>query len=166
MGIKKALGNYIVSFDSDDILLPNALSIYYKVIEYFNFPPMIMSKWVFSSDIENINQSIEDVREICCTKFECCFKKKVSLTSGNGNLILKKELLSNGYPTDSNSYDDYRLIFRLGDTNPLVVITNPVTVYYEDHDQSMSHNLDYQVEGIVALIKDGEIEFIGWRRQI
>ncbi len=155
LGINKAIGEYIVSFDSDDVLLPHALKTYKRVIEYFNNPPMIIAKWKFSSELGDLESYLNN-QNINCTKFDCFFRKSVSLSSGNANLIVKRKLLLKigGYPTDSISYDDYRLIFRLGDINPLIVITKPVTVFYRDRPDSLSHRSDYQSEGIIALIND------------
>ncbi len=167
LGIAEAVGKYVVSFDSDDLLLPHALKTYKRVIEYFNSPKMIIAKWIFSSELGDINSDFMNDPNIYCTKFECFFKKNVSISSGNSNLIVeRKSLLEiSGYPTDSISYDDYRLIFRLGDINPLVVITKPVTVFYRNRANSLSHKSDYQSEGIISLINDERLNLLAGGRR-
>jgi glycosyltransferase involved in cell wall biosynthesis len=45
-GIQQSRGEYIVALDHDDLLLPNALEIYEKVIRYFSEPPLILATMI------------------------------------------------------------------------------------------------------------------------
>lgn len=155
-GINKACGKYIVSFDHDDILLPHALKVYRDVIEYFNFPPIVISKLKWFSKINELQKITLDYENIYCTKFESFFKKNTSLTFMNSNMIIEKDVLLkvSGYPSMSYAYDDYRLIFRLGNKSPMIAINYPVTVGYRKYASSWSRNTDYLTNGIISLIKD------------
>lgn len=156
LGISKARGEYIVSFDHDDILLPYALSVYYEVVKFFNHPPLIYSRIKTFEKIPHGPDFIWNQKNINLIKFENFFKKNIPLPVINGNIIAKREsiLKASGYQPDSYAYDDHRLLFRLGTESPMIAITYPVTVAYRQHIKNWSRNINYTVRGALAFIQD------------
>ncbi len=156
LGIKYAQGEYIVSFDHDDILLPYALIIYKQVIEYLHHPPIISGKEKYFEKITEVEFNSWDGKNIYCTELECYFKKTHFAFFANSSLIIRKECLLkiSGYSPNSFACDDARLMFRLGTETPLIKITYPTTFGYRVHDHNWSKNVDYIVNGALALIDD------------
>ncbi len=156
LGIKNARGEYIVSFDHDDILLPYALKIYQQVLEYFHHPPIISGKEIYFKKINEVEFKSWDGKNIYCSELECYFKKTHFAFFANSSLIIRKEYLLkiSGYPPNSFACDDARLMFRLGTETPLIKITYPATFAYRVHDHNWSKNVDYILNGALALIED------------
>ena len=75
LGIQHAKGEYIVSFDSDDILYPHALRVYYETIQYFKNPPLILSRMQYFSANAEKSRLDWDGKRIECTESENFFKK-------------------------------------------------------------------------------------------
>jgi glycosyltransferase involved in cell wall biosynthesis len=154
IGIESASGEYIVSFDHDDILLPFALKIYSEVINYFNHPPLIFSS------IKTFERKLEESsyfwgeKKIEVTKFKNFFKKNISLPVINGNIIARREniLKVSGYQQNSFAYDDHLLLFRLGTESPMISINHPITVGYRNHIGNWSRNIEYTMKGALAFI--------------
>ena len=155
-GILNASGEYIASFDHDDILFPHALEIYSEVIKFFNHPPIIVAKIRFFQQTKDLVPGSWDGNSINCARFECFFKKNESFATFNSALIIRKDVLAgiHGYPLNSFGMDDSRMLFRIGNESPAIAIKYPVTVGYRQHDSNWSHNVDYLTNGIVAFIED------------
>lgn len=154
-GIQEAKGEYIVSFDHDDLMFPNALQIYKFVVDYFNHPPFIVAKMTWFSNANELLFSPNESEPIECIKYDCFYKKNKALTFMNSNMIIKRSLLEKVgyYPHNSFAYDDYRLVFRIGNISPLISIEKPSTVGYRKHD-SWSRKPKYLSNGVLALIDD------------
>lgn len=159
-GIQEAKGEYIVSFDHDDIMFHYALRIYKDLIEYLNSPPFIVAKMTWFSHINELFPQSNEFGFIKFVKYDCFFKKNKAITFMNSNMVIKRSLLEKigYYPHNSFAYDDYRLVFRIGNISPLISIENPSTVGYRKHD-SWSRNPEYLSKGVLALIDD-ERKFI------
>lgn len=143
-GVEIASGQYIVSFDSDDLLFPFGLDVYSKVIKYFNYPPFIFSRmhYFFEDEEKTVNNPIDKIE---CIKHLNFFKKQSTVGISNSNMIIKKDSLVNagGYEPDSYNFDDRCLAFRLGIESPLIQIIQPETVGHREHQVGISKNTDF-----------------------
>lgn len=160
LGIRHARGEYIVSFDHDDILLPHSLIVYHHIIEYFKKPAIIMAKMQYFSDNNSVNFSLWDGRNIQCSKFNCFFKKNSSRGYSNSSIIIKKDLLlkNGGYLENSNGLDDNTMLMRLGVESPFITIDYPITVAYRTHTSNFSKNVEQMVNSSFVLIREERLK--------
>lgn len=77
LGLQQAKGSYVVCFDSDDILLPDALGVYKAVIDAFMGPPLLIAQQIRFHQGQHI--SFPDSSAIRCIKCKDYFSKKYGL---------------------------------------------------------------------------------------
>ena len=156
LGIQNAEGEYIVSFDSDDIMYPFALEVYAKVIKKFNEPPFIFSKMHYFNLEREALINPESLNKIECIKHLNFFKKQSTVGISNSNMIVKKESLikAGGYEPDSYNFDDRCLAFRLGIESPLIQITHPETVGHREHPVGISNNTYYLKKAALNIVRN------------
>jgi glycosyltransferase involved in cell wall biosynthesis len=154
LGIQHAKGEYIVSFDSDDILCPHALEVYHETIQYFKNPPLILSRMEYFTANEEKSPLGWDGKRIECTEAENFFKKKLSIAVSNSNIIARRDTLLKvgGYQLNTFIVDDRALLFRLGMESPMIAITSPITVRHRSHPNNSSKNTGLVTKGTLALI--------------
>jgi glycosyltransferase involved in cell wall biosynthesis len=158
-GIKRAQGEYVVSFDADDILFPHALEIYARIIEKFNRPPLILAKMNYFGTNTPIKQHGWDSKTVRCTESSCFFKKRDPIGISNSNIVARRNVLAkvNGYQLNS-FYNDRCLLFRLGIESPFLTIDYPITVAHREHDASISKKLNLLVHGAVVICSSERCE--------
>ena len=153
-GILKAKGRYIVAVDSDDILLPYALDVYHAIIDYFDYPPVIIANYQrFKSEAE-INYNGWDSKYIKCVEVKDYFKKNIHCPSMNPVFIIRRDVLIKVglYHLNYFGFEDNQLLFRLGLESPLIKIFNPITVAYRIHERNSSKNIPVLTDGALAFI--------------
>jgi len=155
LGIQNSSGKYIVSFDSDDILLPYALEVYKKVIDSFNNPPLIIANYRTFKAEEEINYDTWNGSEIRCVEVQDFFKKNIKCPQMNGIMVIKRDVLFGVglYQVALPALEDNYLMFRLGTESPMVRIFSPVTMAWRMHVNNKSKNIPLTTEGILSLIE-------------
>ncbi|HKB85675.1 MAG TPA: glycosyltransferase family 2 protein [Ignavibacteriaceae bacterium] len=156
LGVKIAKGRYIVSFDSDDILFPDALRIYEKTIDYFKEPPFVFSKMIYFTGNDDILPQRDQFNKIECLKHLNFFKKRNTIGISNSNMIIKRDNLirAGGYESGSFNFDDRCLAFRLGTESPMIQIISPPTVGHRVYSKSISKNRNMLTNAAFNIIKN------------
>jgi glycosyltransferase involved in cell wall biosynthesis len=151
-GIERAAGEYVVSFDHDDILFPYALEVYAGTIQEFDHPPLILARMTYFGANARVTPPAWDGRTVRCTESSCFFRKRDPVGISNSNIVARRDVLKkvNGYQLNS-FYDDRCLLFRLGVESPLVTIEYPATVAYRDHGSSFSKKPVFLVHAAAAI---------------
>jgi len=154
LGIQNAQGEYIVSFDADDILFPHALNVYHEIIKYFQNPPLILSKMQYFINKEEIVYDCWDESSIECIEFQDFLKKNIPIGTSNSKIIARKDsvLKVGGYQIDIFGEDDRALLFRLGIESPMIIIQYPITVGYRIHSKNYSNDIELITGGALKLI--------------
>jgi len=155
-GMQHAKGEYIVCFDHDDILLPHALAIYKRVVDAFERPPVLLAAYSSFSAAKALKIPFANPSIVECVKFRDYFGKTVSTPKSNSVIVLCKErvLSAGGYSQNAGSFDDDDILFKLGDAGPMIKIIRPITVGHRAHGQNASRDLEFCIQGTLALIRN------------
>jgi len=153
LGIQNANGDYIASFDSDDILAPYALSVYKIVIDAFDRPPVVLAQHTSFRGSHAVNLYPARPSMISCIKCRDYFGKAVQSSTYNINFVLRKDVVLGvgGYSFDS--FDDTDLIFKLGTASPMVKIVQPITTAVRSHDGNVTKDLKFFTQGMTMHIR-------------
>lgn len=166
-GILSSKGRYIVFLDSDDILLPFALRVYYMVIQK-DSPPLLISTPKFFKDKFNL-ASIPLVKKIEYLKYKDYLSKKHSVWLGNSVLIIEKNTAINKnifFSQGSFPVDDLDFILMAGILSPFVYIINPPTVGYRVHSSNSIHNVKVNLRKLsLILSKEKKGEYPGGKKR-
>src|SRR6185437_13591645 len=85
-----AEGEYLVLLDSDDLLLPNALMTYDRIVRHFDSPPVIIGALINFSDQEPLRSGSELPGPVRILKFMDYLSKDVPLQVSSSRIVLKK----------------------------------------------------------------------------
>ena len=87
-----ARGEYLVLLDSDDLLLPDALMTYERVIRHFDSPPVIIGAMTNFSDREPVSAKSETALQAKVLKFQDYLSKTVKLGISSSRIVVKKSV--------------------------------------------------------------------------
>src|SRR4030042_3305007 len=148
-GIQRAVGQYIVSLDNDDILLPHALSVYEQAIDSFHEPPLLLASMQYFTRLEEIDFACWSKKEIICFEFKDFFSKNIPIGISNSCIVANRTSIvsANGYKEDSFCFDDRTFLFGLGVETPFIAIQYPKTCAYRLRSDSASKELDFIKSG-------------------
>lgn len=169
-GAAAAQGEYLVYFDSDDLLLPFALEIYDKVIRDTDSPPLLQGSIIYFQDGDSPPQG-SPTDPIHIFKFKNYAAKTIALSS-NATLIRKSVFDAVGggrRNTTAKTFhaEDTYIQLKLGDYSPFIVIKQPATSAYRLHGENTTKNLEALANGLLRIIhsdRRGEFGKPSWNR--
>ncbi|MCR8968935.1 glycosyltransferase family 2 protein [Facklamia sp. 7083-14-GEN3] len=159
-GLEKALGKYVIFFDSDDILNPNSLSVIYKFIKsQNNNVDLIVGDYEYNNLLGQ--------RTIKQTKSMLSAKKILTLKESNDPLIfifldpapnfkiIKKEFLSlhNLYFQDLRLGQDLNFYIRMLSYKPKVYFLNHIINTYNLRPGSISTTYNSSLKDIILSLE-------------
>lgn len=161
-GFTHAQGEYIVLFDSDDILLPGALDVYHRTIAHFSLPPVVIAalrRFNHGSRIEAPDCSTLPIQSVA---FENFYERDRSLLSATPQLIIRRDVASefNVFHTKATAWPfepcDYML--SMATSGRCVAILKPATIGYRMHPGNDSADYAYAIRmapRFIALERSG-----------
>ena len=150
-------GEYLVFFDSDDILMPHALEIYSNLIKKLNCPYLILAKQKkFKGNIESsfFNDQTKTIRYF---EFIDYYSKDRGVATSASIIIVSRKAFRKigGWRISGPktfSVDDFGFLLRAGCCGRTILIDYPATVARRMHADSAVANLKSIVEGLQKTI--------------
>ena len=153
-----ARGEYLLLLDSDDLLLPAALSIYDKVIRAFDSPPLLIGAMTVFEDGQTVAAQKEQSLPIAVLQYRDYLSKDVKLTLSSSRIVLRKSVFDQvGGLRQSTAktfhLDSLNLLLRVSTASPCVVVRQPYTVAYRQHAENAIRSLAPIAEGLLVLAR-------------
>lgn len=140
--VEYAVGDYLVFLDSDDILLPDSLSIYYQMIQSEDYPALIFARGRGFKDEKKLAEiKNEDKNLICYTPVKDYLSKTESVWLSTSFLIFKRALWNEKTCFKKGTVDDLDFMLRIGTIGPVLIIKSPATVAYRIHPGNSIHDV-------------------------
>ena len=141
--IARATGQYLAFLDSDDLLMPWALSTYAGVIAREAQPAFVCGSVRRFSD----PAQLEDVRPgpVDIASFRDYLASGDRLRwYGMSSFVLRRDAVvaAGGFTTEPINGEDFDLALRIGDARGFVELRSPVTVGYREHAGGFRHVAD------------------------
>lgn len=170
-GVKEATGDYLVFLDSDDVLLPGALSVYHQIIENENQPALLFARGCGFGSEPPVNNMITGKSSLCIYSRNNDFlSKRGAVWLSTSFLILKRSLWckSTMFKRGAFPADDLDFLLRTGTLGPCIIVKSPMTVGYRYHDNNSIKNILNIVDKLSFLLKmEKKNEYPGgWNRKI
>lgn len=155
-GVDQAQGRYLAFLDSDDILEPFALSVYYDIIQAEKSPAILFARGYGMANREkpvlcqeqNINHSSYYI-----------FKNYLAKTKGvwlsTSFLVIRRSLWHRKTAFQSGTFpvDDLDLMLRIGEYSPCILIHYPRTVGYRLHQSNSINDIKQNFEKLELILK-------------
>ncbi|MGH8131325.1 MAG: glycosyltransferase family 2 protein [Steroidobacteraceae bacterium] len=141
--IARATGEYVAFLDSDDLLMPWALSTYAAVIARETRPAFICGAVRRFSDpagLEGVQPAGLDA-----VSFRDYFASGDRMRwYGMSSFVLRREAVvaAGGFTTEPINGEDFDLALRVGEARGFVEVRSPVTVGYREHAGGFRHVAD------------------------
>ncbi|MEM9881563.1 MAG: glycosyltransferase family 2 protein [Planctomycetota bacterium] len=160
LAIQQAAGQYVAFLDSDDLMTPNTLAIYRRVIESTDAPSLVYGATVTTfrdeADIEHLMRRNDrpDLDHMLHPSYFEMTEPALVLQSCSG-VVVRLDVLrkhSGFEPLRINGMDvDFWL--RLGAEPGFVTVRSPITWMWRAHDQPrVTGNGERHVKGVIFLL--------------
>lgn len=170
-GVKEATGDYLVFLDSDDVLLPGALSVYHQIIENEDQPALLFARGKGIGSKTPINNMLSCKSSLCIySKSNDFLSKRTAVWLSTSFLIFRRSLWckSTMFRRGAFPADDLDFLLRIGNLGPCIIVKSPMTVGYRYHDNNSIKNILSIIDKLSFLLKmEKKNEYPGgWNRKI
>ncbi|HEY4781543.1 MAG TPA: glycosyltransferase family 2 protein [Chthoniobacterales bacterium] len=157
-----ALGEYLVFLDSDDYFFPFALSIFDRVIRSFDSPPLVLGSLLLFQNEETPETPM--ARSVEVFKFKDYLSKTKPIGHSHktanvmGSIVVRKAVFEEvGGMRNSTSQtfhaEDLHLLLKLGNYSPCIVINEPCTTAYRQHEENSTKDVTLIADGTLRLAR-------------
>ena len=153
-----AEGEYFALFDSDDIMMPNALEIYDRIIREFDSPPLVVGAEKFyehGDPMPDPPDANEEIEVIQCADY---LAKVISLAVICSLHVVRRSTweAAGGFRNSDNQTwygDGFDFLIKIGTEGPCIIIRKPYTVLYRLHAANSIRSLRQHAEGMRGLAR-------------
>lgn len=158
-GAAIARGEYLALLDSDDLLFPNALATYDRIIRAFDSPALIVGANVVFDDGDAVTAPEPCTNSIELYRFQDFLSRTVPIFGLCSNMVIRKSVFQEvGGHRNSNPKtwhdDDLWFRLRIGTYSPCIVVKSPPVVAYRFHSGQSIHQTKLITDGILRIIDD------------
>ena len=154
-GVAEASGEYLIFFDSDDLMYPNTTQTYARVIEETGASFIPDAVWEFTDE----PREIHDLHEELGFRYDSyedylSASRNSEITLGATMMVVKKSAFDEvqGFHSEKINAEDHDLSLRLGEAPGFVQIVSPPTLAYRRHENSLTASNDKTRRGIEYLL--------------
>ncbi len=153
-----AQGEYLVLLDSDDLLLPDALSTYDRIIRTFDSPPLIIGALTDFQDGEPIPANPQESLPIKVLKYRDYLSVDRWMRISSSRIAVKKSVFSEigglrNTTAATFHLDSLNLILKVATYGPCIVVQQPFTAAYRNHETNAIRSLEPIANGILSLVR-------------
>jgi glycosyltransferase involved in cell wall biosynthesis len=157
LGASKAIGDYLVFLDGDDLLATWALDIYDGIVEAKN-PALILGKLHFFRDFVPLSYGGAGPKNIELIEYYSFLleKDRPYRQSASSTVVHRQAFLAvNGWDTELPALEDYDLTLSVGHSGRTIQISSPATVFYRVHGANLTNdeNVLRVIESVYRLIR-------------
>lgn len=155
LGAKIAEGDYFLFLDSDDLLLPDALSVYKKIIEGCGHPSLIVGKVIEIGDKKKAKPDPVD-KKIRIIRLTGYVKKDRPVHKTCSVILISKSLFNKigGFRIGTFPVEDLDLLLRADGKGNVLIVDNPPTIAYRLHGENSLKQINSVVEKLIFLASE------------
>jgi glycosyltransferase involved in cell wall biosynthesis len=155
-GVGAACGEYVVLLDDDDMLFPEALATYDRLIRALHEPPVILGAVVLIYDRAALPPSDGD-GPIEYLQFTDYLSRDVPVSLTCSQLVVKRSvaLATGAFRPEPTAFpfDIPDMMLRLGTSGPFIILRRPNTVAYRQHSSNSVKAVDSMIESASCLAR-------------
>jgi glycosyltransferase involved in cell wall biosynthesis len=153
---KVAVGEYFVLLDSDDLLLPWALTTYDRVIRECDEPGLIIGSLTHFLDGEYPRPEAPHSGQVEILKFKDYLAKDMPVGLSSSNIVVRRSVFeqSGALRSTFSTFPmvTFHYVLMFGTFGPCTIIQRPNTVAYRLHKGNAIRNTEGMLKGILSLV--------------
>ena len=157
LGASQASGEYLIFLDSDDFLLPWALTTYNRIIRECELPALIIGSLLHFHDGQDLKAAVGSNTVIEVLKYHDYLSKDTSTDLSCSNIVINNSVFrqAGGHRQSTPKTfhaDEHDFVLRVGTYGPCVILQKPSTVAYRVHGGNTVRDVERMVNGVLSLV--------------